>query len=157
MNPNTTPAVETFRPYFQKSEHGQIYWEEHAILDFTEEVLRRMKDLGVSKSDLAARLSVDPAYITKLIGGSNNFTLKTMVKLSRALQAELKFHLQPQGHATIWTEYKPLAGSNVCEIVMLMPTSTYKHPPMGDFSNGVRSASFTMTSPAQYESAPAAV
>lgn len=81
-----------------------IYWEELAILDFTHEILNRMKILNWSKTNLAEKLEVEPAYVSKLIGGSNNFTLRTMVKLARALDAELRFHLQPTGKQTMWID-----------------------------------------------------
>lgn len=104
MNLNTQKP-ESFGPLFRETEQSPTYWEELAILDFTEEVVARMAALGVNKSQLAERLKVEPAYVTKLIGGSNNFTLRTMVKISRALAAELRFHLQPKGAQSVWTDY----------------------------------------------------
>ena len=104
MNLNTHKP-ESLGSFFRESEKSPTYWEELAILDFTEEVVARMAALGVNRSQLAERLKVEPAYVTKLIGGSNNFTLRTMVKISRALAAELRFHLQPKGAQSEWTDY----------------------------------------------------
>ncbi|MBI2510628.1 MAG: helix-turn-helix transcriptional regulator [Opitutae bacterium] len=85
----------------------QVYSEELAILDYTNEVVQRMNALNLSKGELARRLEVAPAYVSKLIGGSNNFTLRTMVRVARALSSELRFHLQPEGAVSHWRDYAP--------------------------------------------------
>jgi plasmid maintenance system antidote protein VapI len=103
MNQNTperTPAQ-----IIKTAEGSSTYWEELAILDFTHEILGRMKALSWSKATLAERLDVEPAYVSKLIGGSNNFTLRTMVRLARALDTEVRFHLQPTGKQCLWIDY----------------------------------------------------
>jgi plasmid maintenance system antidote protein VapI len=104
MNLNTQPS-RTGTQLLRDAEKTQAYQEELAILDFTEEVLARMAAMGLSKAGLAQRLDVDPAHVSKLIGGSNNFTLRTMVKISRALETELRFHLQARDAGTRWIEY----------------------------------------------------
>jgi plasmid maintenance system antidote protein VapI len=78
------------------------FWVETAILEFTEEVSARMQTLGVNKSQMADRLQVRPAFITKLLRGNNNFTIETMVKACRALDADLRTHLQPHGATSRW-------------------------------------------------------
>jgi transcriptional regulator with XRE-family HTH domain len=107
MNPNTheSRSSESIQHLLENVEKGSMFWEELAILDFTEEVLRRLGELDLTKSQLAERLNVDPAYVSKLIGGSNNFTVRTMVKISRALEAELRFHLQPKYTQAVWIDY----------------------------------------------------
>jgi DNA-binding Xre family transcriptional regulator len=78
-----------------KEDKRGIIAEESAIIAFTEEVLRRMEEIHVSKTQLAEKLGIDPAAVSKLIGGENNFTLKTMVRIARALQSKLRFSLMP--------------------------------------------------------------
>lgn len=58
-------------------------------LAFTESLETLMQQRGVNKSELAKRIHTSPAYITKILRGSTNFTLETMVKLVRALDGEL--------------------------------------------------------------------
>ncbi len=74
------------------------------MLDFTEEIVARMEQLGVSKSDLANRLGKTPQFVTKLLRGSNNFTLETMVKVARQLKSEVRVHLQPEGTMSEWID-----------------------------------------------------
>lgn len=58
-------------------------------MDFTDSLELLMQRRAVNKSELARRINTSPAYITKILRGSTNFTLETMVKLVRALDGEL--------------------------------------------------------------------
>lgn len=69
--------------------------EERAALDITGEIYGRMEALGLTKSQLAERLGTSPAYVTKILGGEANFTLKTMARLARALDARLSVRMVP--------------------------------------------------------------
>jgi plasmid maintenance system antidote protein VapI len=85
-----------------REDKQRIFAEELAILGFTEEVLRRMEEIGVTRTGLAANLGVDPAAVTKLLGGENNFTLRTMVRIARALRSRLRFSLTPTKALAAW-------------------------------------------------------
>ena len=90
-------ADDAFAGFFTQAEASPHYWAELAKLEFTEKVLARMKELGLSRSALAARLGVQPGLVTRLLSGRNNFELGTMTKIARALDCEFRCHLQPQG------------------------------------------------------------
>jgi transcriptional regulator with XRE-family HTH domain len=83
----------TFSDLYQEAERHQDYWIAGAILAFTESVVREMERQGLTRTALAARLGATPAYVTKILRGKVNFTLATMVRMSRALGAELHVHL----------------------------------------------------------------
>lgn len=91
MNPDIN---ESFAPIFEKSKQSDVFWEELAILSFTGSVLERLKTLGLSKMELADRLRSSPAYVTKLLNGRNNFTLRTMVRIARLLKSEVYIELR---------------------------------------------------------------
>ncbi|MEO6789123.1 MAG: helix-turn-helix transcriptional regulator [Chthoniobacteraceae bacterium] len=110
MNPSTS---ETFKSFFDKSRKSLGYWEERAILDFTEGLLERLEQQGVSKTTLAERLGVSLPYVMKLIGGSNNFTMRTMVKVARALGARLHFELKDDVRAKPERKAKKEAASKL--------------------------------------------
>jgi len=80
------------------------YFVQGAILDFTEDVVSRMKARELTKSELAQKLNTSPAYVTKLLSGVTNFTLETMVKVAIAVDAELRVHLQPKGSISQWVD-----------------------------------------------------
>ena len=54
-----------------------------------------MKELGVSQSELAARMQVSCPYITKVLRQDVNFSFRTAAKLARALQMDFTPELHP--------------------------------------------------------------
>lgn len=89
----------SFDELYQEAEQTEEFWVAGAILELTEEVVRRMEEQGVSRSELARRLGTSPAYVTKLLRGNANLTLATMVRLARALESELHCRLTPAARA----------------------------------------------------------
>jgi antitoxin component HigA of HigAB toxin-antitoxin module len=74
----------SFKELLNEAKEQDTYWIGSAILDFTEGLYKMMEANGVSRSDLARRLGVSPAYITKVLRGNVNFTIDSMVRLVRA-------------------------------------------------------------------------
>ncbi len=89
----------SFADLYEKAEQTEEFWVAGAILELTEEVVRRMEEQRVSRSELARRLGTSPAYVTRLLRGNANLTLATMVRLARALESELHCHLTPAARA----------------------------------------------------------
>ena len=88
-------ALKNFDDLYQEAEASDDYWLAGAVQDFTEEIFGLMERKGVTRSELARRLGTSPAYITKILRGNANFTLATMVRLARALGADLRVQLTP--------------------------------------------------------------
>jgi transcriptional regulator with XRE-family HTH domain len=97
-------TFDSFDELFQRAEKRVGYWVELGKLEFTEEMLARMKERGIKKSQLAVALGAKPAFVTRLVSGHNNFTLETMVRVARALQCEFRCHLQPAGTKACWID-----------------------------------------------------
>ncbi len=87
---------QTFAELYQEAERHEDYWVAGAILDFTESLVREMERQGLTRIELARRLGVTPAYVTKVLRGKVNFTLATMVRLARALDGELRVEFKRQ-------------------------------------------------------------
>jgi transcriptional regulator with XRE-family HTH domain len=83
----------------------QAYKLERAKMEFTEDMVKLLEQRRLTQSDLAHRIDSSPAYVTKILRGSTNFTLDTMVKIATALEAEFRCHLQPCGTQTVWVDY----------------------------------------------------
>jgi transcriptional regulator with XRE-family HTH domain len=96
--------AKTFKQLFAAARERLAYHVEGAILEFTEEIVAHMEVEKVSNAELAKRLDSSPAYVTKVLRGNTNFTLESMVKIARALNAELRVHLQPAGSKTQWLD-----------------------------------------------------
>ena len=87
---------------FDDSKCRETYWIESAKIDFTEEICKCMEKQNINRKELAKRIGSSPAYITKILRGNANFTLESMVRISRALGSELRCHLQPDGAISQW-------------------------------------------------------
>jgi transcriptional regulator with XRE-family HTH domain len=81
------------------------YKVETAIMEFTEDLVRIMEQRGITKSELARRIGAKPAYITKILRGTTNFTFDTMVKMGTALDCEFRCHLQPRNCQGQWFDF----------------------------------------------------
>ena len=85
------------------SEEMRLYQQEWLILQFTELVTDIMKEKGIRKKDLAEKLGRTKGYITQLLDGRANMTLRTvsdiMWSLGRSLSIDaraLGFEVSPR-------------------------------------------------------------
>ena len=63
---------------------------------FLRRILRRMKELGVSQTELARRMNVSRPYVTKVLSRDVNFSFKTAAKLANALKMDFFPDLREQ-------------------------------------------------------------
>jgi len=75
-------------------------------LMFVEELLKRMKKLGVNRTELAKRMGVQPSRVTAMLNGTSNFTLETQIRASRAVGATIEQALCPDDMKCRWTFYR---------------------------------------------------
>ncbi len=66
------------------------------LLDVTEGIVKRMIEQGVRRTDLAERLGTSRAYVTKLLDGQENMTLKTLVRVANALEMKVDAKFVPR-------------------------------------------------------------
>jgi transcriptional regulator with XRE-family HTH domain len=86
----------SFKELLDQAKDRDTYWVGSLILDFTEGLHKIMESNGVSRSELARRLGVSPAYVTKVLRGNVNFTLDSMVRLVRAAGGEVGLQVTPK-------------------------------------------------------------
>ena len=98
----------SFKELFDQAKRRDTYWVASLILDFTEGLHKMMEANEVSRSELARRLGVSPAYITKVLRGNVNFTLDSMVRLARAAggRSVFRLHQKLRRKETIFIENK---------------------------------------------------
>lgn len=70
---------------------------EGKIIDITEKIVARMEEINITRKQLAERLNVSKAYITKMLRGNINFTLKTLVALGKVLDCDMQIDFSPKG------------------------------------------------------------
>jgi transcriptional regulator with XRE-family HTH domain len=89
--------AKSFEELFEEAKKHDSYWVADAIYTFTEDLHDLAEQEDISRAELARRMDVSPAYITKIFRGDVNFTIETMVKLARRVGARLHLHLIPEG------------------------------------------------------------
>jgi len=94
--------MNSYKALKSKSKDRLSYWLESAKQDFMISIHTAMTKEKISKSALAANIGCSPAYITKILKGDANFTIETMVKISRALNTKLCIHLSDPHESIQW-------------------------------------------------------
>ncbi len=69
------------------------FWIDMARVGFEDDLHRLMTSAGIHRTDLAEAAGVSPAFVSKVLNGSTNYTLKTMAKLARAVGGVLQVRL----------------------------------------------------------------
>ena len=94
---------QSFADLWTEVENDDAFWTEKNILDFTSKLFQLMEHRNISKKELAERLGTSQAYITKIFRGNANFTLASMTKLVRSLDAKLEIQIVPkEENVTHW-------------------------------------------------------
>lgn len=76
------------------TEHSKLYASEELSFNVTEDILIHMEDLDVSKKELAEKLGKTKSYISQLLSGSKNMTLRTLSEICFALNLKPTVHFQ---------------------------------------------------------------
>lgn len=91
MSNKKLTAAERFAKLGERlREDGRLQIDE-AKFELSEQIFQAMEDSGVTEAELSRRLNVSRAYVNKVLQGSANLTIESLVKLSRALDCEFKF------------------------------------------------------------------
>jgi transcriptional regulator with XRE-family HTH domain len=77
------------------------HWITLACLGFEEDLHRLMAKRQLSRADLAKAVAVSPAFVSQVLGGGNNYTLKTMAKMARAVGAVLEVRLADEAEEVV--------------------------------------------------------
>lgn len=83
--------------YIKKNQYTIDYQTELSIIDLNEKIISKMEELKVNRVELAKRLGVSKAFITKLLNGNPNMTIKTIVSIALALDCQLYQDIYPRG------------------------------------------------------------
>lgn len=68
---------------------------ETLVTESSEVVARLMAEQSLSKADLARKLGKSRAWVTQLLSGKANMTIRTLAELMYALGSEVKLQAQP--------------------------------------------------------------
>ena len=77
-----------------KAIEAKVDDEMHGLVtQLTNEITFHMRECGLSRAELAARMGVSPGRISQILGGGENLTLRTLAALATALDARFDFEL----------------------------------------------------------------
>ena len=89
---------------FESAKTKDTYWTSRAILEFTSDLYQLMKQRGNTKADVARSLKTSQAYITKVFKGDVNFTIDSMVRLTRTLGGKVHIHVVADNVDVRWLD-----------------------------------------------------
>jgi transcriptional regulator with XRE-family HTH domain len=68
---------------------------EGLLIEVTEQIVHRLDKRGMSQAELAKALRVSGPYVSKLLSGGENLTLRQLHRVAVALGCQLKVELAP--------------------------------------------------------------
>jgi transcriptional regulator with XRE-family HTH domain len=86
-----------FRGLLEEYKDDVEFITEGIVLELNEKIISTMEDLKISRTELARKLGVTKAFVTKLLNGNHNLTIKTIVSIAKALESELILDLCHKG------------------------------------------------------------
>ncbi len=85
----------SFKEMFEQARKSPDYHKQYAILEFTEAVIRIMKEKKITFKKLSQKTNVQAYYLKKMMEGHEGyFTLDFMVKIAMALGCRLEIKLE---------------------------------------------------------------
>lgn len=73
--------------------YEQLLRQERLILDVTELLAGALEDSGMTRAELARRLGRTPGFVSQVLGGGRNLTLRTIADIAAALSLRPSFEL----------------------------------------------------------------
>ncbi|MBW2142291.1 MAG: helix-turn-helix transcriptional regulator [Deltaproteobacteria bacterium] len=79
--------------YLKDEEYHRLYNQERVILKVTEALCQYMEDHNITRVELARRLDKNKSFISQVLNGGRNLTLRTLADFLWALECEPRFNL----------------------------------------------------------------
>ncbi len=146
-------AIRSYRDMVSREQSGDRYWIESAKLDFAFGLNGLLKAKEIAQSDLAEKLGVSQAYVSKALRGDANLTIGSMVRFARAADAVVHIDVRPQEHA--WST-KTFAVNRPITSLRLTFEVDSSGPLAGRFVHTERQHEFRTNDAANHEDEPAA-
>lgn len=101
------------------------YLAHSAVMEFIDEISDLMQKDGVTQQQIAERTGWKPPYVSRILRGDANLTLKTMARLAAAFDRFIHIHLAPAGVLVQWSERSPddLASARTARARRLKPAA----------------------------------
>ncbi len=109
------------------------YWFENAQNDLYGQVMEYMKKEGFNQSQLAEKLGVSKGYISQVLKGEFNYTLKKLIELSLAIGKVPQIEYKPLVDALVDDERTRYLSAGGIEVTVpagssMIPVSLEQNP-----------------------------
>ncbi len=78
-----------FNKLVKEAVESEDYDFEKLAYSFARSIISCLKNKNLSQKDLARKLNVSEAWISKVLSGDSNLTFKTMIKIARSLDCKV--------------------------------------------------------------------
>ncbi len=85
MNTNKETEKTLMEEYMEDPEFAQLMAQEDLIMEVTETLCELLEKEGVSRKELAERLGKTKGFVSQLLGGGRNLTLRTVADILHVL------------------------------------------------------------------------
>ena len=75
--------------------------QEELIIEVTEAMARALRGSGLTQTELAHRLGKSKGFVSQVLGGGKNLTLRTLADVAGALGCKVQVQLKPQVAAQV--------------------------------------------------------
>lgn len=107
------------------AEYERLLAQERFILEVTERICAYMDKHNITRTELARRLGKSKGFVSQLLDGGRNLTLRTLADVSYALDSKLTLAVEPVGAKeraidnVIWREDRSIweSGSLSCKCI----------------------------------------
>lgn len=82
----------------ESEKNKKLISREQLIFDITEDLLIVMEDKNISKADLARKIGKSRSYVTQILSGARNMTLRTLSDIAFALDIYPSIQLFSENH-----------------------------------------------------------
>ena len=86
----------------QKPKNARLLTQELLIAEVTEAIWKAMEDAGVNKTELAGRMDATKGYVSQVLSGSRNMTLRTLADICFALEMKPVFAMEEAANKDGW-------------------------------------------------------
>lgn len=89
----------------ESDDNQRLVAVENFILDVTEQIWEQMEKREITKASLAEKLGKSKPYVSQLLSGSRNMTLRTLAEIAFAMDVTATISLQEVGEVLDDGEY----------------------------------------------------
>jgi transcriptional regulator with XRE-family HTH domain len=92
--------------WLSTDERRMEFAEEELIVEAAEEIWSAMEKAKVTKSEIAERLSKSKAYVSQLLNGSRNMTLRSLADIAYCIGFRVQVSLEVQTAHEAWGQIR---------------------------------------------------